>query len=101
MQVVHRVTYQLLVGPIPEGLELDHLCEVKACCNPEHLEPVTHAENLRRCRYSRERSASDTCTKGHVYTPENTYRYPNGARACRECRRVFAYAYYLRQKESA
>jgi len=45
---VHRVVWELLVGPIPEGLELDHLCRVRICCNPDHLEPVTHRENLRR-----------------------------------------------------
>lgn len=46
--VVHRITYQLLVGPVPEGLQLDHLCNRPPCCNPEHLEPVTAAENMRR-----------------------------------------------------
>lgn len=46
--LMHRVMYEALVGPIPEGLELDHLCRVRACCNPWHLEPVTHGENLRR-----------------------------------------------------
>jgi len=46
----HRVSYELLVGPIPEGLHLDHLCRNKACFNPEHLEPVTHVENMRRVR---------------------------------------------------
>ena len=46
----HRLAYQLLVGPIPEGLELDHLCRNRVCCNPVHLEPVTHRENLRRAR---------------------------------------------------
>lgn len=44
----HRVAYELLVGPVPEGLDLDHLCRVRRCVNPEHLEPVTRQENLRR-----------------------------------------------------
>lgn len=47
-QVVHRVVYNMLVGPVPAGLELDHLCNVKGCCNPAHLEPVTHFENVWR-----------------------------------------------------
>jgi hypothetical protein len=44
----HRVSYELVVGPIPDGLQIDHLCMVRACCNPDHLEPVTAAENTRR-----------------------------------------------------
>lgn len=51
----HRVIYERLVGPIPEGLVLDHLCEVHRCVNPEHLEPVTNAENVRRAAASRRR----------------------------------------------
>jgi hypothetical protein len=47
----HRVSYGLLVGPIPDDLELDHLCRVTRCVNPEHLEAVTHAENMRRARH--------------------------------------------------
>lgn len=49
----HRVLYERHIGPIPVGLELDHLCGVRSCVNPEHLEPVTHAENIRRCRITR------------------------------------------------
>jgi hypothetical protein len=46
----HRVVYEMMRGPVPDGLELDHLCCVRHCVNPDHLEPVTHAENLRRAR---------------------------------------------------
>lgn len=46
--MVHRVSYETFIGPIPKGLEIDHLCRVKVCANPEHLEAVTHQENVRR-----------------------------------------------------
>lgn len=62
-QAVHRVSYLVYVGPIPDGLEIDHLCRVRRCCNPEHLEAVTHAENLRRQwseKARRERAAERT-----------------------------------------
>lgn len=81
----HRLAYSLLVGPIPEGLVLDHLCEVRRCLNPQHLEPVTRAENNRRAQ----KQWLTVCKAGHERTDENTYVHPvTGARACRECARA-------------
>ena len=85
MAYTHRVAYETFVGPVPEGLELDHLCRNRACCNPEHLEPVTRRENARRGRVTGPR---DTCKRGHEFTPENTYTFPNGRRNCRACRKA-------------
>jgi hypothetical protein len=78
----HRFAYELLVGPIPDGLVLDHLCSVTRCVNPAHLEPVTQAENNRRSRNANRVA----CPHGHAYTPENTERSSAGARICRTCR---------------
>ena len=75
------LTYTALVGPVPAGLELDHLCRNRGCCNPEHLEPVTHAENMARSI----RAMQTHCIRGHEFTPANTYRTTNGTRGCRRC----------------
>jgi hypothetical protein len=82
----HRVVYEALVGPIPEGLFLDHLCRIRSCCNPAHLEPVTHLENVRRGQGNQYKNRTD-CSAGHPYTPENT-RLRNGKeRVCLACER--------------
>jgi hypothetical protein len=87
----HRVAFEELRGPIPEGLDTDHLCRVRACWNPWHIDPVPRTVNIVRGdgpRVTRERLAALThCTKGHEYTPENTYRAPGtGQRGCKTCR---------------
>lgn len=85
-QMTHRVAYELLVGPIPDGLHLDHLCRNPSCCNPLHLEPVTCRENvLRGASYRGEASA---CVNGHEYTDKSTLWRSDGQRrwrVCREC----------------
>ena len=87
----HRLVYELLIGKIPEGLELDHLCRNRLCVNPSHLEPVSHAENVRRGKAGRHHRSKTHCVNGHEYTPENTYLRPTqlkGLRDCRKCRQI-------------
>jgi hypothetical protein len=84
----HRLVYEHLVGPIPDGLVLDHLCRNPRCINPIHLEPVTNEENVRRGASCR--STETSCTKGHPFTPENTgSRWYGGQqwRFCKVCKR--------------
>jgi hypothetical protein len=91
----HRFSYQMLIGPIPDGLQIDHLCRVRHCVNPAHLEPVTSLENSRRgiaglVTTLRQKSKTH-CPRGHPYDEANTYTYPRtGARRCRACHRLEA-----------
>lgn len=88
-EVAHRTAYKALIGEIPEGYQLDHLCRVRNCVNPEHLEPVTQRENIRRGDSpSAQNARKNECKHGHELTPENTYVLPaDGSRHCRECMR--------------
>lgn len=84
----HRWLYELLVGPVPDGLELDHLCRVPACVRPSHLEPVTHKENvLRGVAPTALNAAKTQCDKGHPFDAANTSVLADGSRRCRTCHR--------------
>lgn len=85
----HVLMWEELVGPIPNGLQLDHLCQVKACVNPDHLEIVDGRTNKSRSKITLNgRNIRKThCPQGHSYSGENLYVRPNGHRQCQTCRR--------------
>lgn len=82
----HRVFYRQTRGPVPQGLELDHLCRTRHCVNPNHLEAITHAENVRRSEHPKR--FKRVCKHGHDLVPGNLYfwkRRGGWVRACRAC----------------
>jgi hypothetical protein len=91
--LVHRVMYQHFIGEIPPGLELDHLCRVRSCCNPAHLEAVTRLENVHRGSGMR----GDSCPKGHAY-PENIRVKGDGNIYCIVCDYARCKAYRARKR---
>jgi hypothetical protein len=97
--VAHRLVYEMLVGPVPPGLVLDHVkargCHFRHCCWPVHLEPVTQKVNVLRVHYPD--GDFSRCVHGHLWS-ENLYVAPNGNRSCRACRRVYEQAYRDRKK---
>lgn len=90
--LAHRYAYEAMFGPVPTGLQLDHLCRNPGCVNPDHLEPVTSAENVRRgalpglvaARNSLARQATE-CQRGHPFDEANTYIH-SGKRCCKACK---------------
>lgn len=95
-QRAHRLVYELLVGPIPSGMEIDHVrargCTRRDCVNPAHLEPVPRKVNvLRGTSFAAKNAAKTHCKRGHEFTHENTltYHWPSHTqRICRACRRL-------------
>lgn len=85
----HRVAYEIKNGPVPDDLHLDHLCRVRSCCNPDHLEPVTCRENvLRGVGRSAINAKKTHCPRGHPLTPGNllSHSAARGARSCKKCK---------------
>lgn len=98
-QAAHRVAYEVFVGPIPAGLQIDHLCRVRPCVNPEHLEAVSPRENTLRTFSPVARNAVKThCPAGHPLNGKNLYLAPSRRRVCRTCAREASRRYTARKK---
>jgi len=97
LRIVHRIAYEELIGPIPAGLQIDHLCRNRPCINPAHLEPVTALTNVRRSANGERgknlvamHAAKTHCPQGHPYSGENLYvckTRPRSGRQCKTCMR--------------
>ena len=88
--LAHRAVYTALVGEIPDGMQIDHLCKNRRCCNPDHLEPVTQQENIRRSASGAHHAAKTACPAGHPYSGPNLRIDPYGRRKCRTCQSAHA-----------
>lgn len=92
----HRLAYTVMVGPISANMQIDHLCRVRHCINPDHLDQVTQGENLRR-----QGAAVTHCPRGHEYTASNTYRTRINGRVCRKCQPILLRRSVARRKAAA
>lgn len=96
----HIFSYNLFIGPVPDGLELDHTCRVRSCVNPDHLKSVTHRVNtLRGIGPTAVNARKTHCNNNHKFTPENT-RIAQGKRHCRACARLRTAAYEERKRNA-
>ena len=91
----HRFSYETFVGPIEDGMTIDHLCRNRACVRPDHLEKVTHQENVKRGLTS---ALKTHCAQGHPWTEENIRLDNRGARFCLPCKRKAGLAYYRKKR---
>lgn len=91
LKTAHRVSFELHGGVIPDGLVIDHICRVRCCVNPAHMEVVTHKVNINRGiapeRTRESRALITHCPRGHPYSGDNLYITATGSRDCRECSR--------------
>lgn len=94
----HIWSYNFFIGEVPEGLQLDHLCRNRPCCNPWHLDPVTPLVNTQRGIGSGSRTR---CPQGHPYDLINTYRTPSGKRVCRRCAQASRARYEAKKRSAA
>ena len=100
MVLTHRASYVAFVGPIPDGLVLDHLCRNRACINPDHLEAVTQSVNV--LRGERTYELKSECKQGHPFDAANTYARPDGrGRQCRTCVRTSSREYKRRNRAAS
>ncbi len=88
--LAHRVSFELTKGPIPEGLEINHLCEVKNCINPDHLEAITRAEHILKTDFQggKYQKNKTHCVNGHSFQETDVYITKEGHRKCRACGRA-------------
>ena len=97
LQLAHRFSWEYFIGPIPDGMQIDHLCRVRNCVNPYHLEVVSCKQNIQRGLVTRSKRY---CPKGHPYAGDNLYVSPSNKINCRACHRAHTKAYNKRKMEA-